>query len=85
MTLSTVITGNYDTGNQVPQGTDSMLFLDLTADQVDWSKRTRTPSTVPLRLVQLLSQMSSYLRDTWGWAEQGEEWERTRRMLKTWR
>lgn len=34
MTLSTVITGNYDTGNPVPQGSDSMLFQDLTADQV---------------------------------------------------
>lgn len=29
MTLSTVITGQFDAGNPVPQGSDSVLFQNL--------------------------------------------------------
>lgn len=34
MTLSTVITGQFDEGNPVPEGTDSILFSGLTDDDI---------------------------------------------------
>jgi hypothetical protein len=35
MTLATVVTGEVDLGNPVPEGTDSILFSGLSDDQID--------------------------------------------------
>lgn len=34
MTLSTVITGQFDAGDPVPEGTDSIQFSNLTDDEI---------------------------------------------------
>lgn len=34
MTLATVITGEFNVGNPVPQGTDSMLFQNLSNEDI---------------------------------------------------
>ncbi|KAK7739769.1 hypothetical protein SLS53_005739 [Cytospora paraplurivora] len=34
MTLSTVLTGQYNTGNPVPEGTDSILFQNLNSTEI---------------------------------------------------
>lgn len=34
MTLATVITGEFNTGTPVPQGTDSILFQNLTDEEI---------------------------------------------------
>ncbi len=34
MTLSTVITGQFNAGNPIPEGTDSILFSNLSDDDV---------------------------------------------------
>jgi hypothetical protein len=34
MTLSTIITGKFNEGNPVPQGTDSILFSNLSAESI---------------------------------------------------
>lgn len=35
MTLLTVITGQYDEGNPIPQGSDSALFQNLSDDDIE--------------------------------------------------
>jgi hypothetical protein len=34
MTLATVVSGEYDLGSPVPEGTDSILFSGLSDDQI---------------------------------------------------